>query len=247
MALKLLVSRVALSFIISTMAYAEEVRIAMGNFEPYYIESKNGGVFADIISAAFLHIPNYHPKYIYGHSNEDLWASFDSGHVDAASNFFGTVIKKGCLTNPVFRFSDMAVTKASSALAINHLDDLKAKSIVAYQGAKELLGDDFGLVVTAAYQEVAKPELQVRMLVAGRYQVSVGDKFIFLQAVKNLNTKEIQPQDFKLHDLFPPTYTRLAFHEKSLCEKFNLALERIKQSGQYEAIYQSYLSDLNYP
>tara|TARA_R110000868_G_C10971688_1_gene770115 strand:- start:18426 stop:19166 length:741 start_codon:yes stop_codon:yes gene_type:complete len=245
--LKKISYRAVIAMLLASATYAEEISIAMGNFEPYFIERKNSGVFADIVSAAFRYIPGYQPKYVYGHSNKGLWAGFDSGHIDAASNVFDTMKVKGCLSNPVFRYHDVVISKASNNVVINQLDDLKLKSIVSFQGAKNILGKSFASVVSAAYHEVPKPELQVRMLVADRYQVSVGDKYIFLQAIKNLKTQEIQPQDFKFHDVFPPTYTRLAFHDKSLCEKFNLALEKIKQNGQYEDIYQSYLMDLHYP
>ncbi|MCR8921348.1 transporter substrate-binding domain-containing protein [Dasania sp. GY-MA-18] len=218
----------------------------MGNFEPYYVKQGDSGVFAEIINATFQLIPEYQPKYVFGHSNEGLWAGFKSGHVDAASNVFDSVAVDGCLSAPIFRFRDVAVSKANSHLVINQIDDFKEKSIVTFQGARGFLGEEFSLAITGAYLEVAKPELQLRMLLADRYQVSVGDMFIFLQAIKNLNDKNIRPQDFTFHTVFKPVYSRMAFHDKSLCKKFNLAFEQIKQSGQYEEIYQSYLQRLDY-
>ena len=225
---------------------AKEVTIAMGNFEPYYIEEHNTGIFADIITSTFAHLPDYDVKFIYGYSNQGLWDSFNAGKVDAASNVFDSIDIDGCRSEPVFRFRDVAVTKASKKLVVDSLSGLKGKKIVTFQGAKAFLGDEFSKHVTAAYQEVSKPELQVRMLFADRYDVSVGDVFIFLQAIENLNDESIHASMFEFYDIFPQIYSRLAFHDIQLCQQFNQALLKVKESGEYEKIYQRYLNSLGH-
>lgn len=231
---------------VAATAAAKDITIAMGNFEPYYIEHKNTGIFADIITAAFRYIPNHNPKYIFGHSNKALWASFDSGRVDAVSNVFDSIPIKGCRSDPVFRFKDVAVSLKRSNLRIASTADLSGKSMVSFQGAKAFFGDTFSDNVTSAYTEVGKPELQVRMLFAGRADVSVGDVFIFLQAAANIEGELIPASAFQFHDIFPEIYSRMAFRDEGICQQFNRALEQVRQSGEYEKIYAAYLNKLGY-
>ena len=227
-------------------ASGKDIAIAMGNFEPYFIAKNNSGIFADIVSAVFQKMPGYQPQFFYGFTNRELWSSFQSGQIDAATNIFDSVDIEGCRTDPVFRFRDVAITKAKNNFQLNNLADLKGKTVVMFEGAREFFGEDFASNITAASVELGKPELQVRILFAERYQVSVGDLFIFLQAIKNLNDPAVTPDQFVVHNVLPVNYSRLAFQDIELCQPFNVALQQLKDSGEYERIYQRYLKDLGY-
>ena len=227
-------------------ANAKEVAVAMGNFEPYFIADNNSGIFGDIITATFNKIPGYEPRFFYGFTNKDLWATFQSGQMDAAANVFDDIVIDGCRSKPVFRFRDVVVSKAEAAIDLQSLADLKGKTVVMFEGAEAFFGEAFASNLTAAKVELGKPELQVRMLHADRYQLSVGDLFIFLQAIKNLHDPAVTPEKFVFHDVLPVTYSRMAFKDEILCFKFNKALQALKDSGEYEAIYNKYLKQLGY-
>jgi len=219
----------------------------MGNFKPYYIKSENSGVFADVISAVFREMPSYEAKYVWTLSNNDLWTSFEAGRLDAVSNLFDSIDIKGCRTDPLFRFRDVAVTRASSGLQLHDIRDLKGKRVVAFQGAKGFFGEVFAQQTdSAAYEEVEKPELQAKMLWMQRYDVSVGDLYIFLAVLNSLGPEGALPSDFVVHDIFPSISSRLGFRDKALCSEFNAALKKVKASGEFEAIYSGYLETLGY-
>jgi len=226
-------------------ASAKELSVGMGNFKPYYIESDNSGVFTDVISAVFREMPGYEPSYVWSLSNNSLWASFEAGRLDAVSNLFDSVEINGCRTDPVFRFRDVAITRATSKLQVHSVSDLKNQRVVAFQGAKGFLGDAFAQQLDdAAYEEVSKPELQAKMLWKQRYDVSVGDWYIFLEALKSLAAEGAGPNDFVVHNIFPSIYSRIGFRDKALCGEFNAALKKVKASGEFEAIYTEYLKNL---
>jgi len=219
----------------------------MGNFKPYYIESENSGLFTDVVSAVFREMPDYEPSYVWSLSNNALWASFAAGRLDAVSNLFDSVDMNGCRTDPVFRFHDVAITRADSKIQLQSTSDLKHKRVVAFQGAKGFFGETFTQQIdSAVYEEVSKPELQANMLRVKRYDVSVGDLYIFLEALKGLGGQGASPSDFVVHDIFPSIYSRLGFRDKALCGEFNAALKKVKASGEFETIYSGYLENLGY-
>ena len=81
---------------------------------------------------------------------------------------------------------------------------------------------------------------------AGRYQVSVGDLMIFLQARQSIAQKEKRDAlpSIVVHDIFPQQYSRMAFKDQAICAAFNEALALLKASGEYEAIYTRYQTSL---
>jgi len=236
------------AFLLTTStAFAREVSIRMGNFEPYYIENGNTGIFADLITAAFHHMPDHYPVFEYGFSNNALWSSFKASRADATTNVFDSVKLSGCRSDPVFRFHDVAVTRANANIKIDSIADLNGKSIVTFQGARKFFGKDFEMAINPnTYQEIGKPKLQARMLHGGRVDVSVGDLFIFLQSLKNMNKASGKSGDFVFHEIFPQISSRMGFHDNQLCAEFNAALKKIRQSGEYDKIYDSYLKKLGY-
>jgi len=228
-------------------ASAKDVTIGMGNFEPYFIEDGNTGIFGDLIKAVFRHMPDHEPVFEYGYSNAGLWNNFQSGRSDAISNLFDSVELKGCRSDPIFRFRDVAITRASANIKINSVADLAGKSIVTFQGAKMFFGKEFANAVSSsAYEEIDKPKLQARMLHGNRAEVSVGDMFIFLHSLKAMNKSLGKPGDFVFNDIFPQIYSRMGFHDEKLCAAFNIALKKVRDSGEYERIYESYLEKLGF-
>jgi polar amino acid transport system substrate-binding protein len=215
---------------------AQKILVGMGNFEPYFVADGETGIFTDVLKAVFREIPEYEPEFVFGHSNKGLWVSFAAGRLDAVANLFDSVDLDACRSDPIFRFRDVAVTLTANNIQLTS---------VAFEGAKHFFGEEFtGVIDPANYQEVRKPELQARMLFGGRYKVSVGDMFIFLDALAKLKGIGAGLNQVTFHHLFPPIETRMGFKNAELCRQFNVALKSVKDSGEYEAIYQRYLHTL---
>jgi ABC-type amino acid transport substrate-binding protein len=224
---------------------AKDVFIGVGNFKPYFIIEGRTGIFPDIITSVFRHIPNYQPVYFYDLPNNGLLTNYNSRRIDAVANLFDGTEFSGCRSNPVFRFRDVAISQASSELTIDDLSDLENKKIVSFQGAKDFLGKEYADYVSkGVYSEVDKPELQARMLLSKRHEVSVGDMYIFFYALRGLKSQAEISDNLKVHDIFPQLHSRIGFRDEKLCGLFNQGLKKIKASGEYERIYESYLEKL---
>lgn len=223
------------------------VRIAMGNFEPYFIEEGKSGIFTELTHAVFNKMPEYKPLFLFGYSNRRAWHDFEQGKIDAVSNLIDSVKLSACRSDKFFRFRDVVISKASSGFVIRKVSDLAGKRIVTFQGAKGFLGDEFSsLIKPQHYQEIAEQNWQAKVLYTGNADLSIGDMFTFLHSVKKMKKITAKASDFVFHDLFPPIYSRMGFHDEALCEKFNQAIKIIKKSGEYEEIYDKYLRSFDY-
>ncbi len=170
-----------------------------------------------------------------------------NGRIDAAANIFGSDVK-GYMSEPLFRFTDVAVTLKSRNFTIRQISDLKGKSLVTYEGAKNLWGPEFRKMAEtcSVYTEVPEPITQAKMIAKGRYEVSVGDIYIFLHSLRVWSDKKYKPEQFDFHPIIPDIYTQMGFRDKKVCDDFNRALREIKKSGKYGALYEKYLRELGY-
>ena len=226
-------------------ASAKEVTVGMGNFEPYFIEEGDTGIFADLITAVFRYMPDHHPKYIYDLPNRRLWRELEDGNIDALSNLFDSKEMDVCRSDQIFRFHNVAVTKASAKIKISNISDLAGNNIVTFQGAKHVFGNRFAnLTNFQSYTEVYADKLQVKMLIYDRADVSVGDKFIFLHELKKIRKSLLEPIELVFHDIFPLYFARMGFYDKEICELFNKGLKQVRQTGEFESIYDTYLKSL---
>ena len=225
-------------------AGAKEISVGMGNYEPYYIAKGDTGIFPDILKAVFRYMPDHQPKFLFGRPNKRLWKDFENGKIDAVANVFDSAKLEGCKSDPVFRFRDIAISKTDRNLELHGLSDLKGLRVVAFQGAKKFMGPAFkAFDGFAEYSEIADQKLQSGMLYRGRADVSIGDMFLFLQSLGKIKA---QAKEFAFHDIFPVLTTRMGFRDRDMCSVFNMALRKVKSSGEYEAIFTSYLNKFGY-
>jgi len=233
---------------LAPQAQAKDVTIGAGSFGPYYMPETNSGIFPDIITAVFHEMPGFEPKYEFGNGVLDSLRRYQAGRVEALSNLFDSMDAKGCRSDPVFRFSDVAISKRKDKRRVDSFADLEGLSIVAFDGAKGFFGEEYTRYTQSGrYLEVDKQALQPRLLLSDRYDVNIGDLYIFLYGLQKITSAKVAPDEFQVHALFPAISTRMGFHDESLCPLFNAALTKVKASGEYELIYHRYLEKLNQP
>ncbi len=227
---------------------AQELVIGLGCFEPHFIAKDNTGLFTDIIKETFGLLPQYRITFRNNMSFDRLVKELNAGRTDASANIFKGTDIKGYFSDPVFRFTDVAVTLKNRNFVIEKVSDLKGRSLITYQGAKLFWGEKFKKTAESCsdYMEIPEPMTQAKMVAMGRYDVSVGDIYIFLHSIKTWSEKKFLPGQFAFHRIFPDTYSCMGFRDKKICEEFNRALEEIKKNGKYEAIYKRYLHELGY-
>ncbi len=229
-------------FFFPLQAESKEVSIGMGNFAPYYIAENQTGIFTDIITAVFQELPDYEPVFVFGRPNNRLWQDFNRRKVDAVSNLFDSVQAQGCRSDPVFRFRDVAITRTETKISLEKIQDLRGLNIIAFQGAKDFFGPEFSAIVDdSTFAVASEPGVQAQALWDGRVDVSVGDLFIFLHSLKKISGDNSSASMFTVHDILPVSYSRMGFWDDRLCTEFNRALQKIKDNGEYEKIYDRYL------
>lgn len=245
---QLTIKTLLLSALISLSTQAEELTIALGNFEPLFSHPNQPSLFKDLIDGIYQYLPQTQVNYQYMLSNARLLVALNEQKVDGATNIFSADDIKGCITGPVFAYSDVAVSLKNKNYTIDSMDDLKTMSVVSYQGASTLLGEHYRKAVLSNqyYQEIANPPEQARLLSAGLVDVSIGDKYIFLYSLKKQQGNDLEAKNYRFHYIFPPIYSAMGFNKQRHCDDFNQALAKFKASGQYQVVYQKHLKSLGY-
>lgn len=229
-------------------SYGIEVRVGVGNFEPYFIAKGETGLFTELLNAIFERIPEYQPSYKFDRSNNRLFQEFRDGNLDAVANVFESMDLAPCHTKSFFHFQDMAMTRARDNIKIERIEDLRGKAIITFQGAREFLGDTFAHQTQDGYYiELANPGHQVRQLARGKGEVSIGDLFVFLHNLQMVPGLDMTPDDFHYHKVIPKNSTRMGFNDHKLCKLFSNALDEIEKDGIDKAIYRKYFQKYHAP
>ncbi|WDE11361.1 substrate-binding periplasmic protein [Thalassomonas haliotis] len=225
-----------------------ELKIALGNFRPLFAGPNESALFKDLIDGVYAYIPSKKITYRYMLSNARLVVALNEKTVDGAANIFSNSEIKGCISQPIFRYSDVAITRRDRGLKINSVMDLAGVSVVTYQRARTLLGKAFNTVVAdnEHYKEVPQPKEQARLLAIGMVDVSIGDTYIFLHSLKTWSKGHFDANEFVIHPIFPDVYSYMGFNRQELCDEFDLALAMFKASGRYEEIFEEHLFALGY-
>jgi ABC-type amino acid transport substrate-binding protein len=235
---------VFLLMIASHHLQAKKITVGVGNFEPFFDEKNKSGLFFDLVKEVFKNMPGYEPTYIFM-SNTRLQIEIENKNIDVACNIFKKKNESLFLSLPFFKFTDVAVTLKKNKIVISEIKDLKDRSIIAYQGATDLLGSDFKKMANANinYSEHPIPFVTTKKLLRTGTEVRIGDVFIFLHDLKKLRElKKIKLKitDFDIHYLWDDVFSYIAFKDKHTQEMANKAIGVVKKSGRYKEIYQKY-------
>jgi len=232
--------------VLSTHSIAQKlVRIGVGNFPPFFIEKGNKGIFIDVVDKIFKQLPEYKVEYLFM-SNHRILHEINSGKlIDVACNIFPNSQVNAYLSEPVFRFRDVAISIKSEQLKVNKISDLQRKSIAAYQGATELLGSEFKKMAEAntEYSEHAHPKDTTLLMVSGKKDIRIGDINIFKYDLNNKYYNEntsVDHTNFTIHYLWPYVYSHMAFKDQSLKDAVNKVIKELKLNGSIEKIYSKY-------
>jgi len=227
---------------LTTPSFADTLKIGVGiSKPPYVIQSEHAGVELDIVRRALE---------LAGHKIEPHYMpllripyQLNAGGLDGGMHLRAHIAIDGFYSDEVINYRNFAITLEKENLEVHSLDDLKDKTVLAFQNAKKLLGERFFKVVdkNKGYSEIANQELQVRMLAAGRAQVAIADFRIFLH-FKNVFEKKIGKKiAFRYHPIFPPTPYRAGFRDRMIRDDFDRGLAKLHESGEYEQIVRKYI------
>lgn len=215
---------------------------------PWVITETDSGIELDILKQALSPAgyevkPNYLPFAL-------SYSQFKSDKLDGVINARESLLETGYFSDVVVTFQDIAISLSEKNYPENfEISFLKDKSIIAFQTASILLGDEFKNTVekNMMYQEIAKQSLQINLLMFKNVDFIIMDKSIFdyyLQQAKNdpnlVREKSKLNQELRFHHLFEPTHYRFAFKSEKVRDDFNSGLAKIRKNGVYDEIFKRY-------
>jgi polar amino acid transport system substrate-binding protein len=220
------------------MAFGESI-------PPFSFPDTHSGIEIEIISAALA---------IHGHSIKPSYLplarvpfNFKQGKVDAAMTDLGEdMLAFGAYYGePAVIYDNVFISLEERDLTINKPQDLRGLNIVSFQGAHKrypewlTMGKNNGL-----YAEHFRQENQALLLERGHFDLVLSDINIFkyyqIQAQQRLGMVFKPVKFHHFVDLDPNDY-RPVFWQKQIRDDFNDGLKKIKQTGEYQAIYDKYL------
>jgi len=218
------------------MAFSQEI-------PPYIIETSNSGIEIDIISAALAY---------KGHTLKPLYfplgrvpIAFSHNLVDAAMGDMGIHLKDGFYANPAVIYDNIFITLKNRNITINKPGDLDSFHVASFQGAEKRYPDWLKNVVNDnRFFGVSDQLKQVELLQLGRFDVVLCDRYIFKYFVNKIElTKELEISAVDEHNFITvdPMNYRPVFRDKKIRDDFNLGLSYLKESGEFQKIYDQYL------
>ncbi len=223
---------------------ARELQIGVGNFEPFFEEKDERGLFMELTREIFSLLPQYNISFVFMSNHRLLFEIREGNKLDVACNIFARSESNAFLSLPVYRYKDVAISKRNDKLSITSISDLGNYSIAAYQGAKKLLGHDFEAMASSNryYSEHALPSDTTMRLVSGESEVRIGDYYIFLNDIEHRRHKQrgVKLSDYEIHPLWPMVFSHMAFKDENLRDEVNEAIQILLDNGSIDQIYRRF-------
>jgi len=151
-------------------------------------------------------------------------------------------------SDPFISFNNVVVSRQQDHLNFMHPTDLKGKHVLAFSGASKYLGQAYHALFNIHdrpdhYREYKFQQQQVEAFIKGTADAIVIDLDIFKWYAKSLGHNDLS--DYRTHDIFHKNNTfTVGFRDKYLRDRFNIGLEHIKASGEYQYIIDQYSHNL---
>ena len=206
---------------------------------PYVISANDSGFELELVRAIMADI---------GHDIEPVYVPFGrtskvvkEGTVDIGLTLnFSHDIDPELLSNEYVYYQNVVVARADRHFEINTISDLTGKSIIAFQTAHLVLGEEYAntLQLRANYLEISEQQRQVNMLLLGSVDVAIIDRNIF-HYIKRQFPKHVQVET-TVYELFPVNAYRAAIPNAQLRDQFNNGLAQFIEDGRYHALLNKY-------
>ncbi|MEO5377001.1 MAG: ABC transporter substrate-binding protein [Magnetococcus sp. DMHC-6] len=217
----------------------EVIKLAVSiSIPPFFIKELDSGIEMEIIKESFAQV-GYQILPIF-YIDKPRIAAFVNKDVACASTIPSQTEIKGFLSDPVITLETTAITLTEKNFKIDHVSDLANKNIIAFKGAKKILGPSFNEVVAnnLHYRERLKNAIQPVLLYRKRVEVVLSDPIIFdyfrLQMASQLDIE----QPITIHHIFTPKNFHLICHSNDLIQAFNTGLAKIRAEGLIPKLYQ---------
>lgn len=243
--LKTLVAGAVLSILALSVhpAKADIVRIAVGEWPPYFSESNEGyGTYAKVVAKAF-ELEGLTVEYGFFPWKRALLEA-QSGRWQASAGWGKTAERE-----PFFHFCDAVLVEReqfffSSDRPVNaqNVQDLSGLSLGALDGAA--LGEDLDKLVTAdqitVYRQSSLADL-FKMLDVGRVDVVMGNGEVAADALADTFSPEETARFKSLENVnvlwdYRVIVSRNIESGEELCTRFNQGLRKLRDTGEYDRL-----------
>lgn len=232
--------------LLSCLSTAKDVLMAFSQeIPPYILQELDAGIEIDIISAALA---------FKGHTLKPLYfplgrvpIAFRSGIVDAAMGDMGEELKLhgGFYAEPTVVYDNVFITLKNRNISIKEPEDLDSLLVLSFQGAEKRYPAWLKKVAeTDRLFGISDQLSQAKLLHMGRYDVVLSDRYIYRYFVKQMKLNDVQEiHDVKEHQFTTadPADYRPVFRDKKMRDDFNLGLKNLKESGEFQKIYNNYI------
>lgn len=220
----------------SAPSLAKKIEVVVGwDKPPYVMQYENSGFEVELTRRILLTL---------GHEMVPVYVPFgrtvmmvEDGEVDMGLTMSPNHnIDPALLTDVYVVYQNVAISLSSRQLQIEGIASLAGLSVLSFQTAREVLGDDFRKVIdrTSGYVEVPIQSRQLLMLTSGAVEVAILDRNIFSYLHAQLPEHERKP--VTIHELFAPIPCSAAIRDPQLRQQFNSALAEFIKDGRYQAL-----------
>lgn len=235
-----------LLFLIPLGLSADQVSVAFGKEKPPFVFGLDKhGLEIDIFREALAFAG--HTLSVNHFDNGALVDAVVRERVDAAATA-RSEDPELCRVERFIQFENVAISLADRNYRIEAVSDLAGYRVLAWERAYQDLGDEFfqlfapELRENRIYLEHHSQEAQVKMFWLDRADVLVIDKVIFEWYRRQLKPRFQSHREVQFHPVFSsPTYYPALFRDETLCEEFRAGLAKLKSSGRYQELYESYI------
>jgi polar amino acid transport system substrate-binding protein len=227
-------------------AHSKDLLVVAGwDKPPYIISNQQSGYEIELIRQVMTSV-NHQISMLYvpyGRTYETMkQESADIGLTLNANS--GVPIE--ILSTPYVTYQNVAISLKSKNIPLKQLSDLRKFSVIAFQSASKVLGEEFAKAVDSnlLYIELPEQRRQVEMLLIGNVDIVVMDVNIF-NYFSQVISGENQMDEVTIYAFFPPTQYSAAIENSQLRTDFNLAMTRFKLTEDYRQLRNKY--DIIYP
>ncbi|HRD68450.1 MAG TPA: transporter substrate-binding domain-containing protein [Candidatus Competibacter sp.] len=229
----------------SNVATAQVLTVSFGDNYPYSIPEGRDGITYDVLRQTLgqagyqiepVYVPYERRFRVFQEKNLDVV-------VEARPESVALYKLDGFLSVPAIRFDNFAIHLKKNKLKITRTSDLAAHRVISWQGARNVMGDEYAAMVKRNnhYQENSKQRAQVMMLFSDRADILHIDITIFAYWRNQVGkTTDIDVwQDVEMYH-FGDIYFNFLFRDEKVRDLFNEKFKELQDSGQYAKIYQKY-------
>ena len=231
---------------VTSNVQAERVSVAFSlDIPPYIIEATDSGIEVDIFRAA-LSVKGHTIKPMYLPLSR-IPLSFKNNYFDAAMSDAGNDLSSlgGYYGDPAVIYTNVFFTLKKNNYVITQPSDLDGLRVVSFQGASARYPNWLNKVEQdKRYYGISDQSKQVKLLYLERYDVVLSDRYIFKYFINRLQAKgEIGDIEYLAHtfDVINEKDYRPVFKSEKIRDDFNIGLEQIKATGEYQAIFDRYM------